>query len=394
MRQHSTTWTRRPRSAFRLFALVATLALLAGCTHHKTSPSSVTDSPPGPSTSQGGAPGELPDDVSFGYTSDEDLGFVRNGEVVATVRSKFFHILPPQFTSDGKYLFAAAGDDQLGIIDVKTLKARTVSAPGSTGKVVPNGGSSVTWLQGVDQLLTMDLGAADPSPSPGAQVHFPEADVSGAESPNDVLQPRLVGSNGKALLFARLDHKAGTCLGPDNLYLLQNDTVSSFGKASGCTPITKAVFSNDGRRLAYANETRMCEQASVTVRDTNSPATQTLTIDASQRDTRSTIPRLWWDANDALNIGYASWHCGDSGLTPVEPPTVWTNTDNDWKQSEPTPVLQILSFPSGSTAILTPTASSTDAVAKGDLWIGTGQNRRHVAGNVTDLTALAMPNGM
>jgi hypothetical protein len=363
------------RFACAVLSAVVAWVPLAACTRQNA-----------PSGTESGRPAV---DAAFAYVSDQELGLVRDGQVVARVKGNFFHILPPQFSVDGRFVFAAQGGDQLGVIDLVTRKARTVPTPGAAGKVAPYRGTNVVWTNAAgDELTSLDLGPDQPVPSPATKLQFPAPDVSGGVTPIDVLQARLVGSSGKALIFARLDHKPGTCLGPDNLYLLRDGAVSSLGRASGCTPVMRVAFSRDGEQIAYANEPRMCDQASVTIRAVADGVPQTSGVQADEGGVRSMVPRLWWDEHGVLSVGYASWRCAGGGLAPLESPSVWAHTEGGWSRQPTVPALQILSFPSGSTAVLSPNDGSQDSLDKGALWIVAGSNRTHIADNVSDLAAL------
>jgi hypothetical protein len=287
----------------RGLTIVAALAVaLAGCTAEGAGPA---EDAPVPSA---GVYAYLTIEFGASWQETESELLVMDGTEKVGTSGPLLLADRPQFTTDGKYVFALPSlVDGITVISVESGETTTVPCEGCGDRqteclcqfLAPIGGSEIAWLAGTDNhLVRVDLSAASPTPRP-TTLTVPSADGF----LDEVRVPNLIaGTDGAALASYR-----GILPGDDILqpWLLPLDGQPRQLPTGRADSTDEAVFSPDGTQVALTGgQEYTC--ASVTVADVATGAGQTAPVSAEPGTSCAEhdvyVESLWWDGDGPLNV--------------------------------------------------------------------------------------------
>jgi hypothetical protein len=272
---------------------------------------------------------------TYAFMAANRLAVVRGTKVIAQTTGEFYSTYNFRYTPDGHFVFAltTAG---ITTIDARSGAVRAVPC-GNCGDVVAAGGSVISWMAG-HVVTTLDLGDPKAKPVAGVTV-LPDRQVDEGQ---EILPLRIVAAKDGNSLISAPDGVSAYGGGAENLYLARADgQVVSIGTAEGNVAVGEAVFSPDGRFVAYraAAHAGACETVSsvVVINLATHAQNATPSMGADLNDGGAAVDDLWYDKDGTLNMIYNSWRCGASGgpQTSVDiPDSHWQLRDSRWAQRD------------------------------------------------------------
>lgn len=316
------------------------------------------------------------------YTTRDEIGLIKGSKVAVR--------LPVNpvgdslaFTRRGDYAYTVSkvNASHYELVAIRVDTQQVVRFPVASSEVKAGAGNSVVWLEAPNQLMSLDLASAAPSPVRLRTVDLPPLP---AEAPPST--PRLIAAYDSTFLFARLEN--GLTAGSSRIYLTAaSGSVVAIGSASTDVPVGSAQFSPDGRYAVFGNYARLCANSVAGKIDVNARNITYIDLPNPKAQVRSSITRLWWTAPDSLMMSYSSRECFGGGQSEEwYKPTSWKLDGDHWTQISSDSVLQQINLPDGRLARLIPNKTKSN-----DLVIADGTNQNLLVNNAEYLVQRVIP---
>ncbi|WP_232783636.1 hypothetical protein [Mycobacteroides franklinii] len=317
--------------------------------------------------------------VLFAYASSTAIGLVSNANVVAQAQGNFDAPRSTMFTSDGKYVVALSTEQRkLSLKAIEVDGGRIKTIPVSFDRFSVGSGSTIVWLESPNRLMGLDLRDDNPQPTLVRSIELPplpDGDIPTA--------PQLVAAADSTVLLSRWEDRTSGP-GPQNLYLVdKTGKVRSLGRMNSSTPIGYAYYSPNGKLIAYTNDSRYCENTTVSVIDTEQGAIQTVNPPHSSEPARLVSRGIWWQPDGTLSAVFKGVPCREqSSETVGMRDTAFKLSNGAWEEISDERVTQVLIFGKDKTASI----ASNDGNG-GDLTLELSGKKSNIAQKVQHLLA-------
>ncbi|MFD6139592.1 hypothetical protein [Promicromonospora sp. NPDC060271] len=265
--------------------------------------------------------------IDFGedWMTTESQMVVMDGTTELGRSEPLFLADPPEFTTDGQYVFTVPTMlDEIVAISVDGGERVSVPCEGCGQAqldchcqvVAPIGGSQVAWLGNDRHLMIADL--ADEKAQPrrtGVTVPVKDGFL------DEKIPPRLIaGTDGAALAAYPPSGLPGDDLLP--VYLVTPDGEPRHLDTGHPDSVDEAAFSPDGGKVAlYGNQEDAC--ATVTVVDVGTGEGKSAPVHAAAgqrcREIDVYVDAMWWDPDGTLNVTYQKNRDANLAAGPTPP---------------------------------------------------------------------------
>ncbi len=344
--------------------VAAIVAAMAGCGRPHAASREPAASHPQPS--------QVTASTVFAFTSPSQLSIVHGGAIVASVPTSG-EPTHPVFTDSARFAAAATSDGHIVTTGLAPGSSRTITA--DTQQVFAGHGDTISWWRQPNQLMSLDLS------QPSAEPVSTTIDVPGDNTDNT----RLLSLAHGVAVFAR----PGLPSGGEELIRMDRDRTFHTPTPSPeiTTPIQLTAPSSDGRNFAYLGMIRAaCPKDGVNIVDTDTGAVSSPSMPYTLFDKAATH-RIWWDTDQLLHMSMTTRPCTTDAST--ETMTSWKLEQEKWIHAEPTDALVSRQLGHNLVAVVTATQFNPP---RGTLTLQTSTDRTHIADDVTDLAAPAVPD--
>lgn len=325
----------------------------------------------------------------------------------------------PEFTADGKYVFAGYSSEDVGrypydgsnvhaeIVwaDTATHQTHEVDIPArSRDYTVPPGrpgapyalqGSVITWESpapvnapdGQLDIMQLDLSQPNPTPHPWHTVQLP-ARVSDTPYQSTDFTGAVIGVGGGRVVIAK-KYGDDQFVQADRLFLVDPDGSVRTLSEQPTTHWVSATFSPDGSRIAYetgALNESTCSRHQITVFDVatgqQAAGFPHGPFDASPQPFFyvNDDAAVWWSPDGKLRTTGSAERCPTDQSQATSNSGVWQLDGTGWTQVAPEGTLRDYPLPNGGSVVITSVTRSADKPnIVAELAIRRGGKTLHVA---------------